>query len=142
MSDSFRPGVQAAKAAGVPVSAREYPAGQAGIFTSLDEIARRIREGAGDPGIKKLAMDALIEQGIDGRNNPTIAQQAGAILKYVQDHTIYAADAGGAEVIQAAHVTLCVRDMCIRGGDCDDLTVATGSMMLAVGLPVYAVRVK
>ena len=134
-------GVAEAAAAGWTITRRPYASGEAGIKQSLEEVCRLMREARVDPDVKTWAVNALISKGIDGRNRPSIRQQAGALLEVFRGQTIYVPDAAGAEHIQAAHVTLCLRDRCIPGEDCESLVIALGGPMLAIGLPVYGVKV-
>lgn len=137
---SFSPSLSSAQKAGVVVSAREYPSGAEGLRMSLEEVARQIVIGKDDPGIRELTAKALIEAGVDGRDRPSVLTQISALLKYVVAHTIYAPDPGKTEHIQAAHVTLCVRDMCIPMEDCESLVIALGAMAAVLGLDIYAVK--
>ena len=108
---------------------------------SVEAVAKMMRDGRLDPSVRGWAIDVLTAAGLDGRNNPSVKSQATTLLAAVQKQTIYTPDPAGAEWIPAAHVTLCLRDRCVRGDDCDGLTVALGSAMLSVGLPAYAVKV-
>jgi hypothetical protein len=100
-----------------------------------------MREARLDPDVKKWAVETLKAKGLDGRNRPTIRQQAQCLLDAFRAQTIYVPDAAGAEHIQAAHVTLCLRDRCIPGEDCESLVIALGGAMLSIGLPAYGVKV-
>jgi hypothetical protein len=123
-----------------PAPATPYPEGPSGIARSVQEVAQAMRDGRLDPDLRAWAIDVLTAAGLDGRNRPPIRAQANALLNALRAATIYVPDPEGAEWIQKPHVTLCLRDRCIRGGDCDDLTAALGGAMLSVGLPAYAVK--
>jgi hypothetical protein len=139
---AFDPGLQSMRAAGIPVTRQGYANGQAGIRQSLDAMAQKMREGKIDAGVRSWAMDCLKAKGLDGRDqNTTPAKQASAILDCLRAATVYTPDPYGTESIQAAGATLCLRpNLCVQGGDCDDLTVALGSMYLSIGLPTQIVK--
>jgi hypothetical protein len=109
---------------------------------SLETMAQKMREGKIDAGVKQWALDCLKSKGLDGRDqNTTPAKQAAAILDCLRAATVYTPDPYGTESVQSAGATLCLRpNLCIRGGDCDDLTVALGSMYLSIGLPTQIVK--
>jgi len=140
MSDDFRPSVASASAAlgdATPLVQRTHPAGSSGAKLSLEEVARRVREGRLDPRIRAWAGEALIKAG-----RPKGARdQAQALLDAVRSQAMYAPDPLGAEMIVAAKNTLCLDEqgLCIRVADCDDLCVALGSALLSVGIPTKIV---
>jgi hypothetical protein len=134
-------GAQSASASGWTVSVKPYSGGEAGIRQSLQEVTRLMRLAKDDPRIKRWAVETLAARGIDGRNRPSIRQQAQALLDAFRAQTIYVPDSAGAEHVQAAHITLCLGDQCIPGEDCESLCLALGGAMLSIGLPAYAVRV-
>ena len=117
-----------------------YAAGTAGIRQSIEKLIEKGREARKDVDLRGWAIDTLTKAGLDGRDAPTIRARAEAIVNGVRAQTIYVPDPTGTEWIQAPHVTLCLRDHCIAGGDCDDLFLAMLGAMLSVGLPVYIVR--
>jgi hypothetical protein len=124
-----------------PAPAVAYPEGAPGIRMSVEAVAKMMRDGRLDASMRAWGIDVLTAAGFDGRDRPSIKAQAQALLAAFQKQTIYTSDPAGAEWIQPGHVTLCLRDRCIRGGDCDDLTSALGGAMLSIGLPAYAVKV-
>jgi hypothetical protein len=134
-------GAQSASANGWTVSVRPYSGGDAGIRQSLQEVTRLMRLAKDDPRIKRWAVETLSARGIDGRNRPSIRQQAQALLDAFRAQTIYVPDSAGAEHVQAAQITLCLGDQCIPGEDCESLCLALGGAMLSIGLPAYAVKV-
>jgi Transglutaminase-like superfamily len=138
----FDPGLDSMRGAGIPVSRAPYQSGQAGIRQSLEAMAAKVREGKIDAGVKSWALDCLKAKGLDGRDRSTTpAKQAAAILECLRSATVYTADPYGTESIQAAGATLCLRpNLCVKGGDCDDLTVALVSMYLSIGLPAQIVK--
>jgi len=134
-------GATAASEAGWKVTVRPYAYGEAGIRQSLEEVSRLMRLAKDDPDVKRWAVHVLAARGIDGRDRPSVRTQSSALLDAFRAQTIYVPDSAGAEHIQAAHVTLCLRDRCIPGEDCESLCIGLGGAMLSIGLPVYAVKV-
>jgi len=117
-----------------------YAAGTKGIRQSVETLQKMAREARNDPDLRGWAIDALRKAGIDGRDQPSVAKQAQAIVEAVRAQTIYVPDPVGTEWIQAPHVTLCLRNYCIPGEDCDGLFLAMLGAMLSIGLPAFIVR--
>jgi hypothetical protein len=134
-------GAHAASQDGWSVTVRPYADGEAGLRQSLEEVARLMRLAKDDSLIKQWAVHVLAAKGVDGRDRPSIRLQAQTLLDAFRAQTIYVPDSAGAEHIQAAHITLCLKDRCIPGEDCESLCLALGGAMLSIGLPVYAVKV-
>jgi hypothetical protein len=113
----------------------------AGVRLSIETMASRMREGRLDPAVAGWARGVLKDAGLDGRDRPSVRAQVGALLDALRKQAVYAPDAYGAEVISSASATLCLRPgLCINGGDCDDLSVALGSALLSLGIPVAIVK--
>lgn len=109
---------------------------------SLDAMALKMREGRLDPGVRGWALDCLAKAGLDGRGGGTTpAKQAAALLDGLRAVTVYAPDPYGAELVPSAAATLCLRpNLCVKGDDCDGLSVAYGSLTLSIGLPTQIVK--
>lgn len=139
---AFEPSIgRAATQDGINASRAPYADGSAGTRQSLDAMAQKMREGRLDPAMKEWAVSCLRAKGIDGRDNVPIRRQVQALLDCLRDQAIYVPDAYGAEVVQSGAATLCLRpNLCIRGGDCDDLSVALGSATLSIGIPTAIVK--
>lgn len=119
----------------------EYPVGVAGVHLSLTEIAGRIREGGRTPSIRAFA-EMVVRQKVPPAQHTSAKQAAEILLEYIVDNVRYRADPPMTEWTQSANVTLCVNGapMCIPVGDCDDLIVALGSLLMAYGIPVRVVK--
>ena len=140
MSD-FSPGLQRAIDAGVKASRAPYAGGSEGIRVSVETVALKAVEARYDPDVKGWAVDRLKELGMDGRDRVPPSVVIPAMFEVLKGVTIYVADAYGSEVIQSAATTLCLRPgLCIRGGDCDDLTVLVAGVFLALGYRVWLVK--
>ena len=125
---SFDPGFESMRAAGVPVTRAPYAEGSAGIRQSLETMALKMREGRIDSAIIGWAGGVLKAAGLDGRDrSTTVALQVSALLDALRAATVYAPDAYGAEVIQSAAGTLCLRPgLCLSRGDC----IPEGTLLL------------
>jgi hypothetical protein len=138
---AFEPSLTRAAAEGVASTRAPYPEGPGGIRISLEVMAQKMREGRLDPAISGWANGVLKQAGLDGRDGSSVVQQGTALLEALRGATIYKPDAYGAEVISTAAGTLCLRpNLCLNGGDCDDLSVALGSATLSLGIPTVIVK--
>lgn len=127
------------RAAGIPVVNEVYMSGEAGIARqSLPVMCRKIREGMATAVMKSFAGNVLKEYGFPNG----VFQRTAALLDYVRKHVAYAPDALGTEQIQSAAISLCVAGapVCIPVGDCDDLVVALGTLIAALGMEVRVTR--
>lgn len=141
MLGDFSPGLERAAAAGVPVWRAPYPDGKKGVTLSIEKVCTKIMEGRYDPAVGGWAISVCKAKGLDGRTGAKPSQIMQALLDEVRAVTIYKSDALGSEVIQSAAATLCLRpDLCIGGGDCDDLTVALGAAIASFGIPVRVIK--
>jgi hypothetical protein len=138
---AFEPGLQNA---GVPSTRAPYLDGQAGVRQSLEAMSQKMREGRLDQAVIGWARGVLKDAGLDGRGSDSRRNsraQVGALLTALRSQAVYAPDAFGAEVISSAAATLCLRpNLCLNGGDCDDLTIALGSAVLSLAIPVVIVK--
>lgn len=126
---------------GIKVTSAPYPDGTPGIRRSLEVMAQKMREGRNDSDVKRWAIDKLRAAGIDGRSHVPIKQQVQILLDALRAQTSYANDPVGTEHIPSAAATLCLRPgLCVRGDDCDGLTVALGSATLAMGWSSWIVK--
>ena len=140
---SFQPSVEVDRSAfNMKITRQEFPVGVAGVRLSLSEIARRIREGGRSPSVRSFAAHIVKAAGISASQTIDATQTAEVFLSYVHANVQYAPDPVMTEFNQIAEVTLCVpgAPMCIPVGDCDDLIVALGSLLMSYGVPVRIVK--
>jgi Transglutaminase-like superfamily len=140
---SFQPSIEVDRSAfGLKVSRQEFPVGVAGVRLSLNEIARRVREGGRSPSVRAFAAHVLNAAGIPPSQTLDATQTAQVFLDYVHANVRYVPDPVLTEFNQIAEVTLCVpgAPMCIPIGDCDDLIVALASLLMSVGIPARIVK--
>jgi hypothetical protein len=126
------PSIEADRARGLAVVRRPYGMTEKDVHDTVIDIAKKIREGMRTPSIRSLAGNMLRQSGSpDG-----VRARAQAVLDFVRSKVTYVNDPELVEFVQGATVTLCVdgAPICIPIGDCDDLVVATGSMLGALGL--------
>jgi hypothetical protein len=138
---TFAPGLDRYRQSGGKATRAPYASGAAGHAQSLDLVCEKIREGRLDPAIRSWSIAALRAAGIDGRDHPSVQEQAQALLDALRATVIYVADPTSSELIAGAATTLCLRQgLCLNGSDCDDLVVALGSALLSIGLAVSVVK--
>lgn len=133
----FSPGVDAARAQGIKVTRDPYALGDAGTLgQSIPMVLQKIREGRLDPAVRGWTGDVLHAAG----DPQGIRAKCDAILNAFRAATIYAPDPAGAEYIQSAAATLCLRPgLCVRARDCDDGSVCVGSCLSSINIPVWVV---
>lgn len=139
---SFSPSIAADRSKyGVKISRQEYPVGVAGVRLSLNEIARRIREGGRTPSMRQFA-EMVVRQSMAPSVHTSNTDAAQLLLTYVIENVRYRSDPAFTEYTQSAPITLCINGapMCIPVGDCDDLVVALGSLLMAYGIVVRVVK--
>jgi hypothetical protein len=132
-------GAHSDRAAGIPVTNEVYHSGEKGIAgQSLPMMCRKIREGAPTAVMKSFAGNVLKEYGFPNG----VYQRTVSLLDFVRKHVAYAPDMLGTEQIQSAAITLCVAGapVCIPVGDCDDLVVALGTLIAALGMEIRVTR--
>jgi uncharacterized protein (DUF779 family) len=140
---SFQPSVEVDRSAfNLKVTRQEFPVGIAGVRLSLSEMAKRIREGGRTPSVRAFGEFIVRNAGFPANVSLTHMQYAEAFLTYMQQNVRYAPDPVMTEFNQCAECTLCTpgAPMCIPVGDCDDVTVALGALLMAAGVPVRIVK--
>lgn len=141
MSDSFNPSL-----ANLARTERVHRADYTGTKAqqhkqSIDLMIAKIREGYKDRRIRERVGEVLHAAGLDGRNpNVTSRHVVGALLDYLRGATVYVADPVKTEYIQGAAATLCLAPgLCMKAGDCDDMTVAIVCLILCAGIHCWIV---
>ena len=135
----FRPSLEEdAKKFNLAVDRRPYT----GTGHTLAKMAAYIREGS------RKSLDEAVRR--DGRASSRsraprqyLQHASGADPpSYVKKNVRYRPDPDNIEFVQKGEITLCVpgAQMCIPVGDCDDETVALGSLMGAYGIPVKILK--
>lgn len=128
----------------VPVDRRPWPGNGPGGRITVEEAARKIRKGATTFGVRQLAANLLKAAGFP----KTVRERAELIRRYVKREIGYFADTQGTELLQDAHISLCVPSTAEGGGvhcspigDCDDGLIACMSL-LGVTDEVYIIDLR
>lgn len=128
---------------GVAVTRVGYPSGIAGVHLSLTEMSKRIYEGMRAPSMQQFAEMVVRNWAqVPVQQHLTNKQAAEIFLDFVRAQVRYRADPPNTELTKSASITLCVPGaaICIPVGDCDDGTVALGTLAAAYGIPVRIIK--
>lgn len=104
------------------------------IDERVDLIRKLIKQGGKDPEVKEQAIKVTNRRRSNGDWEIREKDQKGEVLalfKYVRSKVRYTNDALRADQFVTARKTLR-----LGGGDCDDLTIALGSLLEGIGFPV------
>jgi len=120
------------------VTERPHPFGKVGVNSSLDEVARRVAQGAIDPGVRTWAIEMLDVARKGSQKEQTTRERAVILLQAVQKK-LWVPDPIGAEYMPAATLLACdpktsPNKVCVRGDDCDGLASLLGAAWMSVGI--------
>lgn len=107
---------------------KRVPRGRAGTLATAGIIADLIREGAKDFYVRQRAIQIFREYGIRAKDR---LGEARALFHWVQKNIRYTRDIYRVELLHTAR-----RMLELRAGDCDDMTITLGAMLLSTGHPV------
>ena len=107
------------------------PKGPAGTLTTAGIIGRLIREGAKDFYVRQKAIQIFRAYGVKPKNR---FGEVCALFDFVRRNIRYTRDIFRVELLHSAR-----RMLELRAGDCDDMTILLGSMLVATGHPVRLV---
>jgi len=110
---------------------RHVPRGRAGTLVTAGIIADLIRQGARDFYVRQKAIQIFREYGIKAKDR---LGEVRALFDWVQRNIRYTRDIYGVELLHTAR-----RMLELRAGDCDDMTITLGAMLIATGHPVRIV---
>lgn len=124
---------------------RPHPFGEAGVRSSLDEVARYVAKGISNPYVRTFAIDKLAEAKQRGVNVDSPRARAEVLLRVFQTEKLWVPDPVNAEYMPEAHLLACDPNkphktpdgkvlVCKSGDDCDGKTIALGACFGAVGL--------
>jgi hypothetical protein len=116
----------------------EHPAGERGVRTSLDIVAKKVAEGGSHPKVRAWAVEQLERaRRLEGVACKTDRERADVLLRAVQKK-LWVPDPIGTEFMAGAHLMACDRstpeELCFMSDDCDGLAILLGSCFLSVGL--------
>ena len=104
------------------------PKGPPGTIASARLIANLIREGARDFYVRQKAIEIFREAGAQPKDR---FGEVLSLFHWVRKHIRYTRDIFRVELLHIAR-----RMLELRAGDCDDMTILLGAMLLATGHPV------
>jgi hypothetical protein len=104
------------------------PKGRSGSLVTAGMIADLILAGAKDFRVRQHAIQVFRTAGVRPKDRLGEVQ---ALFRWVQRHIRYTRDILRVETLHTAR-----RMLQLRAGDCDDMTILLGSMLLSTGHPV------
>jgi transglutaminase-like putative cysteine protease len=109
----------------------KVPSGPRGTLVTARLIADLIRSGAKDFYVRQKAIQIFRERGVPARDR---FGEVRALFEWVHDNIRYTRDIFRVELLHSAR-----RMLELRAGDCDDMTILLGSMLVSTGHPVRLV---
>jgi transglutaminase-like putative cysteine protease len=107
------------------------PRGRNGTLTTAKIIGRLVREGAKDFYVRQKAIEVFRAYRVPPKNR---MGEARALFDFVKRNIRYTRDIFRVELLHSAR-----RMLELRAGDCDDMTILLGAMLLSTGHPVRLV---
>src|SRR5215471_69979 len=104
------------------------PKGPPGALASAALIARLIRDGAKDFYVRQKAIEIFRRAGARPKDR---FGEVAALFHWVRNNIRYTRDIFRVELLHTAR-----RMLELRAGDCDDMTILLGAMLVATGHPV------
>lgn len=116
---------------------RKHPIGSKGIQSSLEEVAKKVREGRNNVKVRELVIKIIHDAGGPKREKA----KTQAILDAHHLGYSYVSDPIHTEFMQGAALSWCADDsgVCFKGGDCDDAVIKVAAATLAAGIPTKIV---
>ncbi len=109
------------------------PRGTAGTLSTARLIAGLIRQGAKDFYVRQKAIEIFRADGVRAKDR---LGEVTALFHWVRGNIRYTRDIYRVELLHTAR-----RMLELRAGDCDDMTILLGAMLMATGHPVRLVLV-
>ena len=113
------------------ISLYRVPSGSAGTLVTARLIARLIRAGAKDFYVRQRAIQIFREAGVAAKDR---WGEVRALFDWVRGNIRYTRDIFRVELLHSAR-----RMLELRAGDCDDMTILLGAMLMSTGYPVRIV---
>src|SRR5829696_3603767 len=107
------------------------PRGTTGTLTTARLIARLMQEGARDFYVRQKAIEIFRAYGVRPKNR---FGEVCALFDFVKRNIRYTRDIFRVELLHSAR-----RMLELKAGDCDDMTILLGAMLLSTGHPVRLV---
>lgn len=110
------------------ITMERVPRGTPGTLVTAGMIGRLIREGAKDFLVRQCAIEIYRRAGVRPKDRMGEVQ---ALFDWVRRNIRYTRDIFRVETLHSAR-----RMLDLKAGDCDDMTILLGSMLVATGHPV------
>lgn len=110
------------------ISIVKVPRGRRGTLVTAGLIGRLIREGAKDFLVRQTAIELFRRRGVRPKDR---MGEVVALFDWVRREIRYTRDIFRVETLHTAR-----RVLELRAGDCDDMTILLGAMLIATGHPV------
>ena len=107
------------------------PKGNKGTLATAGIISRLIQDGAKDFYVRQKAIEIFRAYGVRPKNR---LGEVCALFDFVKRNIRYTRDIFRVELLHSAR-----RMLELRAGDCDDMTILLGSMLMSTGHPVRLV---
>jgi transglutaminase-like putative cysteine protease len=107
------------------------PRGAKGTLVTAKIIARLVEDGAKDFYVRQKAIEIFRVDGVQPKNR---MGEVCALFDFVKRNVRYTRDIFRVELLHSAR-----RMLDLRAGDCDDMTILLGAMLLSTGHPVRLV---
>lgn len=107
------------------------PKGYAGTRKTVELIADLVREGAKDFCVRQTAIEILMRHGVRPKD---YLGEIDTLFEWVKRNVRYTRDIHRVELLHTAR-----RMLELRAGDCDDMTILLGAMLMSIGHPVRLV---
>jgi transglutaminase-like putative cysteine protease len=104
------------------------PRGTTGTLATAKIIARMVQDGAKDFYVRQKAIEVFRVYRVPAKNR---MGEVGALFDFVQRNIRYTRDIFRVELLHSAR-----RMLELRAGDCDDMTILLGAMLMSTGHPV------
>lgn len=113
------------------ISLVRVPKGTPGTLVTARLIARLIRQGAKDFYVRQKAIEIFRAMGVRPKDR---FGEVCALFDWVRRNVRYTRDIFRVELLHSAR-----RMLELRAGDCDDMTILLGALLMATGHPVRMV---
>jgi len=104
------------------------PEGTSGTLVTARIIGRLIKEGSKDFYVRQKAIEVFRKYGVRPKNR---FGEVCALFDFVKRNVRYTRDIFRVELLHSAR-----RMLELRAGDCDDMTILLGAMLMSTGHPV------
>ena len=109
----------------------QVPSGNAGTLVTAGIIGRMIRDGSKDFRVRQKAIEIFRVAGVAPKDR---FGEIRSLFEWVRRNIRYTRDIFRVELLHTAR-----RMLELRAGDCDDMTILLGSMLMSTGYPVRLV---